>query len=168
MKEEEKLIYLYESYKSLLLKITFQILNDEYLAEDAVHEAFIKVSFHLGNIINIKSKQTKHYLITIAKNTAIDIFRLRKRQLGQELYMESLQEAIQDEIAVGSANDEAILNLFTKLPVKYRNLFIMRYLKQMSYAEISKLLNVPEGTLRQRIARGKRFIQKSLPKPENE
>ena len=36
MKEEEKLIYLYESYKSLLLKITFQILNDEYLAEDAV------------------------------------------------------------------------------------------------------------------------------------
>ncbi len=67
-----------------------------------------------------------------------------------------------------TANDEAILNLFTKLPVKYRNLFIMRYLKQMSYAEISKLLNVPEGTLRQRIARGKRFIQKSLPKPENE
>lgn len=61
-----KLIY-------LMMKVAHDILNDSFLVEDAVHEAFIKIAHNMQNIHDVGSVETKRYLIIITKNAAIDI-----------------------------------------------------------------------------------------------
>ena len=52
------------------------------------------------------------------------------------------------------------------LPVKYRDVFLLKYSNHMSNAEISKILNISEGTIRQRIARGKLIIKEEIERLE--
>ena len=49
--EQDKLVQIYDKYKNLMLSVAHEILNDTYLAEDAVHNAFIKLSHNLHKIV---------------------------------------------------------------------------------------------------------------------
>ena len=79
--DKRKFVILYEKYKYLMLKVAFDVLKDNYLAEDAVHEAFIKVSKNMEKIGDVDTRETKRYLITITKNATIDIYRKRSIQM---------------------------------------------------------------------------------------
>ena len=82
--EKRKFTVLYEKYKFLMQKIAMDVLQDPYLAEDAVHNAFINLAKNIDNVGETDSTPTKRYLITITKNAAIDIYRKRKRQMSRE------------------------------------------------------------------------------------
>ena len=62
--------------------------------------------------------------------------------------------------------DNEILDILKNLPVKYRDVFLLKYSNHMSNAEISKILNISEGTIRQRIARGKLIIKEEIERLE--
>ena len=57
-------------------------------------------------------------------------------------------------------------DILKNLPVKYRDVFLLKYSNHMSNAEISKILNISEGTIRQRIARGKLIIKEEIERLE--
>ena len=61
---KRKFVVLYEKYRYLLMKVAYDVLGDNYLAEDAVHEAFIKVTKNMEKIGDVNSQETKRYLIT--------------------------------------------------------------------------------------------------------
>ena len=42
--DKRKFVVLYEKYRHLMMKITMDVLHDPYLAEDAVHNAFISLT----------------------------------------------------------------------------------------------------------------------------
>ncbi len=73
--DKRKFIILYEKYQYLMQKVAMDILHDCFLTEDAVHNAFVKLAKHMDRIGDLESLQTKRYLITIVKNSAIDIYR---------------------------------------------------------------------------------------------
>lgn len=160
--ESELLIeQLYNQYKYLMFKVAKDILKDEHLAEDALHEAFIKIAYNLDKIDDLMSNKTKRYLITITKNAALDIY--RKRKVRREMYYDE----VEDEIAMtyeceDTDIDNRVLNILMNLPVKYRDIFLLKFSSGYSIQEISKILNIPEGTIRQRIVRGKKKIEDML------
>lgn len=47
--EKRKFVILYEKYRCLMLKVACNILQDNFLAEDAVHDAFMKIAGNIGN-----------------------------------------------------------------------------------------------------------------------
>ena len=53
-----------------MYNFAFRILNDSYLAEDAVHNAFLKLLKNLDKIKELKSKETRTYLLIIVRNTS--------------------------------------------------------------------------------------------------
>ena len=55
------------------------ILKDNYLAEDAVHKAFLKLINHLDKIWETESQKTKSFIVIITKNIAIDMYRKCKK-----------------------------------------------------------------------------------------
>ena len=65
--DKNKFTLLYEKYRKIMFYIANQILNDEYSAEDALHDAFEIVIKNLHNISEIDCPQTKNYLIIIVK-----------------------------------------------------------------------------------------------------
>lgn len=159
-------VIIYEKYKLLMLKIARDVLKDDYLAEDAVHEAFIKIAYNMNHIHGIESVNTKRYLITISKNTAIDIYRSRKKRIKKEMYIDELGEGAGSLAYIETDIDNEVLDVLKNLPVKYRDIFILKYSSYMSNSEISKFMDISEGTIRQRIARGKLLIKEEIEKLE--
>ncbi len=58
--------------------------------------------------------------------------------------------------------DEQIVSAITRLPDEYRAALILSDLHGMRYAEIARILDVPEGTVKSRLFRGRRILQKEL------
>ena len=90
---EEKRVFvvIYEKYRYLMMKVAHDVLKDNFLAEDAVHEAFIKIAHNMQNIHDVESVETKRYLIIVAKNAAIDIYRSRKK-MKEKMFIDELGE----------------------------------------------------------------------------
>ena len=57
-----------------------------------------------------------------------------------------------------------MLDILKNLPPKYRDIFLLKYSTHLENWEIARICGLREGTIRQRIARGKRLIEKELEK----
>ena len=161
-KDRTKFCILYEKYRYLLHKVAMDVLHDRYLAEDAVQSAFIKIADNIAKVGEIDSRQTKSYLIVIAKNAAIDISRKRKRQMKREINADEIGEEKLPAVCMDSDLENGVLDILKNLPEKYRDVFLLKYSAEMENSEIAKVCGIKEATVRQRIARGKVLIENEI------
>lgn len=77
--EKSKFEKLYYEYRHLMKHIAFDILKDEKLAEDAVHNAFIKISRHLNKIDEISCHKTRSFIVIVIESVSKDMYRRRKK-----------------------------------------------------------------------------------------
>ncbi len=63
--DRNKMELLYIKYQRLMFKVAKDILEDDYLAEDAVNDAFVKVVGYLDRIKEVECPQTKNLLVII-------------------------------------------------------------------------------------------------------
>jgi len=77
--DKNKFELLYEKYRKLMFYIANNILNDEYLAEDAVHQTFIEILKNLDKIDDVFCHKTKNFIVIMVRNTAINMYNRRKR-----------------------------------------------------------------------------------------
>lgn len=164
--DKRKFVILYEKYRYLMQKVAADVLNDRFLAEDAVHNAFISLAAHMDKIENPEGLQTKRYLITITKNAAVDIYRKKNVQIHREVYMDELREEDVPMSYMETDLENGVLDILKNLPVKYRDIFLLKYSAHMENSEIANLCGIQEGTVRQRISRGKIMIEDALKKWE--
>ena len=162
--EKRKFVILYENYRYLMLKVAVDILHDYQLAEDAVQEAFVRVAKHMENVGQPEETATKRYLITITKHAAIDLYRRRNRLQSREIYMDELPEETGQLTYMAPEEEHGVLDILKNLPPKYRDIFLLKYSAHLENREIARICGLREGTIRQRIARGKRLIEKELEK----
>ena len=160
--EKRKFVILYETYRYLMLKVAVDILHDYQLAEDAVQEAFVRVAKHMEQIGQPQETATKRYLITITKHAAIDLYRKRNKLYSREIYMDELPDSEEPLAYMAPQEEYGVLNILKNLPLKYRDIFLLKYSAHLENAEIAKICNIREGTVRQRLARGKRLIENEL------
>lgn len=160
--EKRTFVILYERYKFLLMKVAQDVLQDNFIAEDAVQNAFIKIAKNMNKIKDIESNETKRYLITITQNAAIDIYRKRKLQMKREILIDEFSEINQPVTYMETDAEREIIDLLKNLPVKYRDIFIMKYSNHISNTEIAEILQIKEATVRQRLARGKVMIEEKV------
>lgn len=120
----------------------------------------------MEKIGEIGATATKRYLLTITKNATIDIYRKRNHQFQREIYVDELEECNVPVTYAETDVDDGILDILRCLSVKYRDVFLLKYSGNMDNDEIAKVLNITEGTIRQRLSRGKIMIQEALNKRE--
>ncbi len=122
--------------KYLMLKVAYDILGDTHLAKNAVHEAFIKLAKNMNKVGEVSTRETKRYLLTIVKNTSIDIYRKRTLQMQNEIYVDELGESDTPLTYVESDMDNRILEILKSLLVKYRDVFILKYANRLDNDEM--------------------------------
>lgn len=166
--DKRKFVILYEKYRYLMQKVATDVLHDPFLAEDAVHNAFMKLLNHMDDIGDPDSLRTKRYLITVAKNTAIDLYRKKSTRMQREVYMDELREEDVPVSYMETDLENDVLDLLKNLPVKYRDILLLKYSSHLENSEIARLCGIREGTVRQRISRGKLLIEQALEKMEEE
>lgn len=153
---------IYNTYRQTMFSVANRIIKDQYLSEDIIQRAFIRIISNLDKINEVNSHQTKGFVIIIVQNIAIDFYRKRKKENNVsldtiEMYVEKLESK---EISGTTDLEEAI----SKLPIKYANVLRLRFIYEYSYIDIAEILNTTESNVRQRVSRSKKKLKESLNK----
>ncbi len=123
------------------------ILHED--ADDALQNTFINVWKSIGNFRSESSLYT--WLYTIATNEALALINKRKKNASVSIddlsnYFASTHEG---SICLMAMKHRYILqNAILKLPEKQRIVFNLKYYDDMTYEEMSKVLNTSEGALK--------------------
>lgn len=159
---KRKFVIIHEKYRALMLKVAFDVLEDTHEAEDAVQEAFIKVARNMKCIGEVDSDRTKRFLITVAKNAARDMLRKKRSRGRYETYVDEMEDIKAPVVYQETDIDCACLDVLKNLSPKYRDVFILKYAYRYDNKDIARIMGITEGTVRQRISRGKIKIQEAL------
>lgn len=136
-----------------------RMLHDKHLAEDAVHQAFMRVIEHMDKIHEDDHVRTKAFLTVITEHIAIDLYRKRKKE--NWLSYEELDSYLADEQSVPEGTSE-VVKAILKLPVNYSVVLRLKYAQGYADREIAEILHISEDNVRQRIVRAKRKLKKAL------
>ena len=151
---------LVKRYKDRLLNFVFRYFNNVEQAEDVVQDTLIKLYTHASYYKNVAKFST--WIFTIAKNNALTELRKNKRKKTDSLWTddgkfidisskeESLESKVQNEIAIDQLN-----KFLDEIPENFRIAVVLRDFQELSYEEISKILEIPIGTIKSRINRGR-------------
>jgi RNA polymerase sigma-70 factor, ECF subfamily len=133
-------------------------------ADDAAQEAMIRVVRSLDRFDGRSAFST--WVYRIATNASLDELRKRKRRPQLHIVdddeaperVDDLSHRTVDAVADRLAIDEAL----AELPDDFRIPVVMRDVGDLDYAEIALELDVPVGTVKSRIARGRRLLVERL------
>jgi len=149
-----------------------RFLKDSDMAEDLLQETFLRVWKKRGEFRNIASFST--WIYTIAGNLARSEWRRRKRwrmlRLGpsdnedEPDYELADERAMPDRVVESRLAASELLDEVAKLPERYRQVVILRDIQEMSYEEIAGIVQVPVGTVKSRLNRGRLILQEKLGK----
>lgn len=140
------------SYKYQLYIVAYAILKNEADAQDAVCSAILKAWEHLDQLKDIR--KFKAWLITITKNEAFQLKRRRMELPGNEK-IEMMLNPVHD-----SYNE--LWDVVQELKEEFRLVIVLFYYNDLSVREIAKVLNVPVGTVKSRLNRGREMIKTVL------
>lgn len=157
--EKSKLERLYREYRGLMYTAAYRILQDSYLAEDALHQAFLRLLRQLDKADEAQPARTKAFLATLAQCAALDIYRKRKRE--RQIPVGEWENVVlgHGEIFPDEGGD---LALFAKLPADYAVVLRLRYAQDYSYEQIAQLLGISEENTRKRASRGRKYLKELL------
>ncbi len=164
--DTEKIDYIYREFFPLMRSVAGEILTGGD-AEDAVHDAMIKIIKNASVIDVSDRKKVRNLCCIIARNCAID--RLRKRD-GKNVPLSEIPEDAEDteplpeEAVVGGDTVGAVLSAIGKLPEIYRDPCVLKYFHDYRDKEIAALLGIPGKTVNTRIRRGKMLLREALRK----
>ncbi|HWJ79025.1 MAG TPA: RNA polymerase sigma factor SigW [Niallia sp.] len=160
-----------EIYKDKVFQICYRMLGNRHEAEDIAQEAFIRAYVNIQRF-NIELKFST-WLYRIATNLCIDRIRKKKPDYyldaevpgtdGLNMYSQIAAEGRLPEDDVESLELQAMIQLeISKLPEKYRSVIVLKYIEELSLNEISEILELPLGTVKTRIHRGREALRKQL------
>ena len=158
-------------FKDRLLNFIYRFVNDLDLAEDLVQDTLLKLYTHKDSYKEIAKFST--WLYTIAANLARTELRKKKRRKTfsvTELSREDREFIIASSDVDPSQDfssqnfEKSVQRALAELPDDFKTIIILRDIQELSYDEISKIVEVPLGTVKSRINRGRVKLQQLLKK----
>ena len=158
--EEFRFEEIYHGYRRQMLYVAQGILRNPMDAEDAVQTALLGIARQIRRIPSHDPKILRAYVLTAAKNAALNM--LPKKQRQDELLDISELDMANDqdlfEQVAASENYELLRRAMGKLPDVYRDVLMLKYVQELSMKEIASLLDRKTATVHQQIARGKKLL----------
>ena len=166
--DERAYVELVNRYKDRLLNFVFQFLGDIEQAEDVVQDTMLRLYEKKHYYKEIAKFST--WIYTIARNLANT--ELRKKKRRKTTYLSQLSKerqfeipAIQDDVDQSIQNEfihDRIQSAINNLPEHFKVVIILRDIQELSYEDISNIVEVPLGTIKSRINRARIQLQAEL------
>ena len=156
-------------YKDRLFNYINQFVHDIDLAEDLLQDTFLKLYTHKNSYQEIAKFST--WIYTIAGNfakTELRKFKRRKTFSTSDLSFDDNEFIIKDETKNPSDSflDEGLKNSLNQclqlLPLDFKTIIILRDIQELSYDEISTIVELPLGTVKSRINRARLKLYECL------
>jgi len=154
-------------YQDRIFRLVQRLVSGADVADDLAQEVFIRAYRSIGEFKGESSLYT--WLYKIALNLCRNYYRTKGRRPAHE-ELEEASGAVALESPGGSPEDEVFRREFweqlrrglDELPADQREAVVFCDLEGMSYEEMAEVLGVPIGTVRSRIFRGRRALQRKL------
>ena len=171
----DKFTSLLESVLEPAYRTAYHLTRNEADAEELVQEAALLAykgfdRFELGT-------NFKGWFMTILRNRFISGYRKKQREVptvdledAPDLYMysKSLESGLATQTSepakyvIERLDAEQVGDALAELPMEFREAATLYFTQDMSYQEIADVLGVPVGTVRSRLHRGRKLLQKKL------
>ena len=151
---------LYEAYKGLMFYVAKGILQQDQDAEDAVHEAFIKIARNMVKISDPVCPKTRAYVVQVVESVAIDLLRQRNRRLRGEVSKDY------PGIVAEYHGENRVTQCILELPPHDREVLLLRYDQGYSLRETAQLLGISEAAARKREQRAKARLEEKCKEEE--
>ncbi len=169
--DQDAFAWLMKKYKGPLNNLIYKMVSEKSEIEDLVQEVFIKAFNSLKNYNQEYAFSTWIYRIAI--NNTIDYLRKKKLDTFSIDSDDDDEEdkpkfEIPDTTYSADANiileqrQQIINDAIESLPEKYRKIIELRHKEELSYEEISEILNLPIGTVKAHLFRARELLNKYL------
>ncbi len=151
-------------------RYALSLTRDEPDAEDLVQETFLR-AFRSWSQFE-QGTECRAWLFTICRNTYV---RAAHRDQRVEAHPDADLESLAAAAVHSAAQGDGIEDVFTKreviaavrravdaLPEPFREAVVLVDLQEQSYGEAATILDIPKGTVRSRLFRGRRLLQEAL------
>ncbi len=162
---------LIDNYKNMVYNLAYRMSNSSQEAEDISQEAFLRAYQSLAHFNPSYKFSTWLYQITL--NIIRDKY--KKKEIDHvsldtpvetddsEFYHQTADLTNNPEQIITRQEDaQAIQQAINSLPLKYREVIVLRHLQDLSYIEISNILKLPSGTVKIRLYRAREQLKKIL------
>lgn len=129
-----------ETYRQLFF-VVLPIIRDKSLAEDIIQDTYLKF---LEKLSEYQAKNVFSYLITIAKNLAINEYNRRKKTVKIDDFNEF---SYYDHVEIKEEMNEAILKALAILERDEKDIFLLHVLENLTHKEIAAIMEKPMGTI---------------------
>ncbi|WP_273844080.1 RNA polymerase sigma factor [Rubrobacter calidifluminis] len=145
-------------HEKAVYRVCYRVLGDPEDAKDATQEAFIRAYEKLDSFEGRSAFRT--WLLRVALNVSLNINKKNRRERAQQLPSEERLLGVDpapgpEQSAVSSEQLEQLHQALSHLDDNHRAAVVLRDLEGLSYAEISQVLDVAEGTARVWAFRGR-------------
>lgn len=154
-----------------LYNFAFHLCYNEDDANDLVQETYLKAYRFVDKYI--QGTNAKAWLFKILKNAFINQYRKKSKRPTKVDYEEiaSYHDAedasyvdffdLREEIFQGMMGDE-VTNAINALPLDFRTVILLCDIEGFTYEEISKIVDIPIGTVRSRLHRARNMLKEKL------
>lgn len=151
---------LVKRYSGRMFAVSFRYAKNRQDAQDILQDAFIKI---FKNIVKFKigPGAFEGWLRRIVVNTALrkyDRSSVRNEMIGLDYSHEKMIEPA----AYSNLNEEVLLNLISKLPLGYKQVFNLNVIEGYSHKEIAEMLEIGESSSRSQLTRAKKMLQQQI------
>jgi RNA polymerase sigma factor, sigma-70 family len=167
--DEQAYVELVNRYRDRLMNFVYRFTSDSEQSEDIVQETLIKLYTHKHYYKKIAKFST--WIYTIAANYAKTELRKKKNRKITNLSQMSSDEkdydlpSVQpdaDQLIESEYLEKRIQSAINTLPLHFKTVIVLRDVQELSYDEISNIVEVPLGTVKSRINRARLQLQKEL------
>ena len=151
---------LVQEHSELVYRVALRILGVED-AQDASQEVWIRVWRNIESFRGDSAFSTWLYRITV--NTCLSVRRKESRRGEREYSGDEMPflpeppggDADPEAAALGTERREEIQAALSHIRAEHRAALVLRHMEGLSYAEIAKVLEVPDGTAKGWVSRGR-------------
>ena len=149
---------LYAGHYARLVRLAVLLLRDQALAEDVVQDSFVAVHRHWQRI---DQGSAPAYLARTVVNRSRSA--LRHRAVVARHRPEPLTDGAPADVPVlASARRVAVLDGLAQLPVRQREVLVLRYYLDLSEREIAAALGISQGAVKSHASRGAAALRQTL------
>jgi RNA polymerase sigma-70 factor (ECF subfamily) len=159
-------------YQNLAYSHAYALLGNADSAEDATQDGFIRAFQAMSTF---RGGSFRGWLLKIVTNSAYDILRRAYRHPNETLFpadkngeeaespvwLSDPSASVEDTVERHESSQE-IYKVLGELPEVYRSVITLIDIDELDYADAAQALNVPIGTIKSRLARGRILMQRKL------
>lgn len=158
-RDEKALVELLSMYQEYLYRIAYAYYKNEQQALDAVSECVMKIYIHIPQLK--KTEYFKTWITRILINEVLRDISKQSNQTSLELLREQGIELQNSELVLNVSQEQKmdLYHALDLLPSEYRKVIILKYFQDMKSKEIAEIMEIPEGTVKTLLHRGKKRLR---------